>query len=60
MTKSIQRVLQSDGTYRWESVEHLSEAEQIKQKEVSSPPKSTKKTRSTKVVKQTNTEEASS
>ena len=60
MTKSIQRVLQSDGTYRWESVEHLSEAEQIKQKELSSPPKSTKKTRSTKVVKQTNTEEASS
>ena len=60
MTKSIQRVLQSDGTYRWESVEHLSEAEQIKQKEVSSPPKSTKKTRSTKVVKQTDTEEASS
>ena len=60
MTKSIQRVLQSDGTYRWESVEHLSEAEQIKQKEASSPPKSTKKTRTTKVVKQTNTEEASS
>lgn len=60
MTKSIQRVLQSDGTYRWESVEHLSEAEQIKQKEASSPPKSTKKTRSTKVVKQTDTEEASS
>ena len=60
MTKSIQRVLQSDGTYRWESVEHLSEAEQIKQKEVSSPSKSTKKTRSTKVVKQTDTEETSS
>ena len=60
MTKSIQRVLQSDGTYRWESVEHLSEAEQIKQKEASSPPKSTKKTRSTKVVKQTDKEEASS
>ncbi len=60
MTKSIQRVLQSDGTYRWESVEHLSEAEQIKQKKVSSPPKSTKKTRSTKVVKQTDTEETSS
>ena len=60
MTKSIQRVLQSDGTYRWESVEHLTEAEQIKQKEPSSPPKSTKKTRSTKVVKQTDTEEASS
>ena len=60
MTKSIQRVLQSDGTYRWESVEHLSEADQIKQKEVSSPPKSTKKTRSTKVVKQTDTEETSS
>ena len=60
MTKSIQRVLQSDGTYRWESVEHLTEAEQIKQKEASSPPKSTKKTRSTKVVKQTDTEEASS
>ena len=60
MTKSIQRVLQSDGTYRWETVEHLSEAEQIRQKEASSPPKSTKKTRSTKVVKQTDTEEASS
>ena len=60
MTKSIQQVLQSDGTYRWESVEHLSEAEQIKQKELSSPPKSTKKTRTTKVVKQTNTKETSS
>jgi len=60
MTKSIQQVLQSDGTYRWESVEHLSEAEQIKQKESSSPPKSTKKTRTTKVVKQTDTKETSS
>lgn len=60
MTKSIQQVLQPDGTYRWESVEHVSEAEQIKQKEASSPPKSTKKTRTTKVVKQTNTEETSS
>lgn len=60
MTKSIQQVLQPDGTYRWESVEHVSEAEQIKQKEASSPPKSTKKTRTTKVVKQTDTEETSS
>ena len=60
MTKSIQRVLQSDGTYRWESVEHVSEAEQIKQKELSSQPKSTKKARTTKVVKQTDTKETSS
>ena len=60
MTKSIQRVLQSDGTYRWESVEHLSEAEQIKQKEACPMPKSTKKTRTTKVVKQTDTKETSS
>ena len=60
MTKSIQKVLQADGTYRWESVEHVSEAEEIKQKEARSTPKSTKKTRSTKVVKQTDTEEASS
>jgi len=60
MTKSIQRVLQSDGTYRWESVEHLSEAEKKKKKEASSPPKSTKNTRTTKVVKQTDTEETSS
>ena len=60
MTKSIQRVLQSDGTYRWESVEHLSEAEQIKQKEACPMPKSTKKTKTTKVVKQTDTEETSS
>jgi hypothetical protein len=60
MTKSIQQVLQSDGTYRWESVEHLSEAEQIKQKEACPMPKSTKKTRTTKVVKQTDTKETSS
>ena len=60
MTKSIQRVLQSDGTYRWESVEHLSEAEQIKQKEACPMPKSTKKTKTTKVVKQSDTEETSS
>ena len=51
MTKSIQRVLQADGTYRWESVEHVSEAEQIKQKEACAMPKSTKKARTTKVVK---------
>jgi hypothetical protein len=60
MTKSIQRVLQSDGTYRWESVEHLSEAEQIKQKEACPMPKSTKKTKTTRVAKQTNTKETSS
>ena len=60
MTKSIQRVLQSDGTYRWESVEHVSEAEQIKQKEACAMPKSTKKPRTTKVVKQTDTETKSS
>ena len=60
MTKSIQRVLQSDGTYRWESVEHLSEAEEIKRKKPSSPPKSTKKPKTTKVVEQTDTKETSS
>lgn len=60
MTKSIQRVLQSDGTYRWESVEHLSEAEEIKRKKLSSPPKSTKKPKTTKVVEQTDTKETSS
>ena len=60
MTKSIQRVLQSAGTYRWESVEHLSEAEQIKQKEACPMPKSTKKTKTTRVAKQTNTKETSS
>ena len=60
MTKSIQRVLQADGTYRWESVEHVSEAQEIKQKEACAMPKSTKKTRTTKVVKQPNTESTSS
>nr|BAR22635.1 hypothetical protein [uncultured Mediterranean phage uvMED] len=60
MTKSIQRVLQADGTYRWKSVEHVSEAEQIKQKEACVMPKSTKKARTTKVVKQTDTETKSS
>ena len=33
MTKSIQKVLQADGSYRWESVEQLSEAEELKQKQ---------------------------
>jgi hypothetical protein len=51
MTKSIQQVLQADGTYRWESVEHVSEAQEIKQKEACAMPKSTKKARTTKVVK---------
>ena len=60
MTKSIQKVLQADGSYRWESVEHLSEAEEIKQKQARSTPKSTKKARTTKVVKQLNTDSTSS
>ena len=60
MTKTNQKVLQADATYRWESVEHLSEAEEIKQKQAPSTPKSTKKARTSKVVKQPNTESTSS
>ena len=29
MSKSIDRVLQPDGSYKWEEVEHITEAQQI-------------------------------
>ena len=60
MTKSIQQVLQPDGTYRWDYVEHVSEADEIKKKEACPMPKPTKKPKSSKVVKQTDTETTSS
>ena len=50
MSRSIDKVLQPDGTYRWEEVEHVTEASQLKAK------KPKKKTTKTKVVTETPTE----
>ena len=57
MTKSIQQVLQPDGTYRWDYVEHESEASKAKATGACPMPKATKKTKSSKVEKPTSTEE---
>ena len=50
MAKSIDRVLQPDGSYRWEEVEHTSEASQLNAK------KPAKKVAKAKVVTETPTE----
>ena len=50
MAKSIDKVLQSDGSYKWELVEHESESSRNKAK------KSAKKVTKAKVVTKTPTE----
>ena len=50
MAKSLDKVLQSDGSYKWELVEHVSEASTEKAK------KPAKKVTKAKVVTETPTE----
>jgi len=50
MSKSIDKVLQPDGTYKWELVEHSSEASREKAK------KPTKKAVKAETTKKTSTE----
>ena len=50
MSKSLDKVLQSDGSYKWELVEHVSEAVREKSK------KPVKKPAKAKVVTETPTE----
>jgi len=50
MAKSLDKVLQSDGSYKWELVEHGSEASKAKTK------KPAKKAAKAKVVTETSTE----
>ena len=54
MTKSIQQVLQPDGTYRWDYVEHESEAS--RSKACAQCLNRQKRPKSSKVVKPTDTE----
>ena len=50
MAKSLDKVLQSDGSYKWELVEHASEASRAKVK------KTVKKATKTKVATEKSTE----
>jgi len=51
MAKSLDKVLQSDGSYKWELVEHASEASREK------PKKTAKKATKAKVVTETPTKD---